>query len=90
MKEESFRKSKAKCPDTGLYQAFTINNKIKDELCVNGFIRRTWKLSDIDDHLYPPQYLIKIINRYYMNEWIHLIGSYDDTHSNISVFDILS
>ena len=88
-KDEKFIKSNVKCPGKGGYRAFTINNKSKNELSVHGFVRDTWKLSEISDHLYPPQYLIMIINKYYWNEWVHVIEIYTGKHFKIDTLDIL-
>ena len=89
VKDESITKSKVKCPRTGEHFAFKVNQTRSDEFLVHGFVRDTWRLSAIDEHLYPPQYLIKMIDKYYFNEWVHLISKYHGEHSKMSVFDIL-
>ena len=61
------------------------------ELAVFGYLRRKWRASQIDDHLFPPQYLIKIIAKFYTNEKIHLFGRYNaGGHWKNDVFDIIS
>ena len=58
VKNKTFRKSSINCPEKGRYQAFTVNDKQKDETAVFGFIRNEWKLLEIPDHLFPPHYLM--------------------------------
>ena len=90
VQDKEFRKSKIRSAITGNCQAFTINNKDKDEKAVFGYIRAEWNESEISDNLFPPRYLIRIINRYYMNEWVHLWSTNYQQHCRINVFDILS
>ena len=83
------------CPSKfGTWEAITVNDKTRDELVVFGFVREGWKLSEIADHLYPPRYLIKMMNRYFLNEYVHLISignhsSYGE-HWRMGVFDIIN
>lgn len=84
----TFKESNIKCPKQGHHQAFAINDRKKDNLITFGFVRMCWRECDIDHHLFPPQYLIKIICRYYWNEWIHLFKMYQGNHYKIDVFDL--
>ena len=43
---------------------------------------------DIDNHLFPPRYLIQIMHKYYLNEWAHLFDE-EGNHFKIDVFDLL-
>ena len=88
LKAETFKESKIKCPGDRGGKAFVINYPKNDELSVFGYIREQWNISGIDDCLYPPRYLIKIINRYYLNEWIHFINK-DGAHWKIDVLHII-
>ena len=53
-----------------------------------------WKQCGISDHLFPPEYLIRIICGYYINEFVHLIGDMigieNGQHYKINVFDIMN
>ena len=85
----TFRKSNTKCPLKATFRyAFTINNRKRDEIITFGYVRDKWRECNINNHLFPPQYLIKIMHKYYHNEWIHLFGCFGQ-HWNIDVFDII-
>ena len=89
----SFTKSTVKCPVKGAFKAFVITDELKDELSVYGFIRNLWKVASISEHLFPPQYLIKIIDKYHHNEDVHVISgrhSHFGKHWKMNVFQILS
>ena len=90
---ERFTKSKVKCLISGECHACVIGDEYKDQMMVFGYIRRQWSSSQIDDHLFPPEHLIKIMGQYYMNQEIHLYhygGSAQGNHWKIDVFDILA
>ena len=90
---QTFTKSEMKCPAQGSYQAIVIhdnNDKMNDKLITFGYIRCQWKKCDLSDHLFPPEYLIKIILSYYMNdEWIHLFSNVTKEHFKINAIDII-
>ena len=69
--------------------SFTINDKVKDNLTTFGYIRSKWRETGIDYHLFPPEYLIRIICGYYRNEWIHLFTNDTGEHYKINVFAII-
>ena len=46
-------------------------------------------IKGLDDHLFPPEYLIRIICCYYWNEWVHVIEIYTGKHFKIDTLDIL-
>ena len=87
VRHQFFRKSSTKCPTKFKCQAIAVNDKMRDETCVFGFVRDTWQLKEIDDAIYPPRYLIKLIHKFYLNEYIHLFSGWD--HWRMDVFDIL-
>ena len=88
--DKSFKKSRMKCPKKSPYRAFAINNRNKDELVTFGYVRNIWKIYEIDDHLFPPQYLIRIIFNFYWREYVHLFEDQSVTvHWRIDVFDII-
>ena len=53
-------------------------------------MRNKWKKSDMNNHLFPPQYLIKIICGYYWNEFIHLFRDHTGHHHKIDVFKLFN
>ena len=78
-----------KCPKTYKLKVFTMNNKDKDKMTMFAFVRDTWKRMSINDSLYPPHYLIKLMSRYYLNEFVHLFDR-EGKHWKVDVFDIIS
>ena len=90
-RNKTFRESNIKYPWVGVCRVFAIHDKRKDEMVVFGYVRREWRLSQIEHHLFPPQYLIRIMGKFYLNEEIHLFKEYDpNVHWKIDVFDIIS
>ena len=87
--DEIFKKSKLKCPIKECYQAFAVIDRKKDELATLGFVRCKWGECGIKDFLYPPEYLIRIMYRYYWNEYIHLLDPPNGGHHKIDVFALL-
>lgn len=87
VKHQTFRKSKIRCPSKYKCQAIAVREGIRDELCVFGFARVVWKNEKITDSIFPPRYLLKLINRFYLDEYIHIFSGWD--HWRINVFDIL-
>ena len=88
IRDQTFQKSCIRCPGEDIYQAFTVNNRQRDKKIAFGYARVTWKECNISDHLFPPEYLIRIMHKYYLNEFVHLFDS-DDEHWRIDVFDII-
>ena len=95
VQNQSFRKSKVKCPINGEWQqqhirAYSYNDDKRDELTVFGYIRESFQ-NMTDDGRFPPRSLIKIIYTYFLNEWIHLFFfGWDSLHWRIDVCDILA
>ena len=89
VRDGTFKTSKVKCPQNSQYQSFTINDKPKDNLATFGWIRCEWRECGMNDHLFPPEYLIRIIGGYYTNEWIHLLNSRTGEHYRMNAFDII-
>ena len=91
--KQRFTKSKVTCPVKGSYQAIVIHDKhdeIKNEIITFGYVKYQWRKCNLSDTLFPPQYLIRIIVRYYMNnEWVHLFSNVTKQHFKINAFDIV-
>ena len=90
-KDQKFKLSKIKCPEKSTYRyAFTINDRKRDEIITFGYIRYEWRECDINNHLFPPRYLIQQMLKYYLNEFVHLFDCiYEGNHWKIDVFDII-
>eukprot|EP01084_Bolivina_argentea_P101849 182533_1 len=73
IKYKTITKSKIKCPSEGIFKAITINDHSKDEKIVFGYVRHEWITCDIYDHYFPPNYLLKLIHSYYLNEFVYLL-----------------
>ena len=83
-------KSRIEAPCTSDCVAFSVNDEETDELTVVGYVRKQWKLSEIDDHLFPPEYLLRIIHRYYLQEYIHLFKILNGQHFRINVCGLIN
>ena len=90
IQDQEISKSGVKTPWTGKCVCFAMNNEQRNELAVFGYVRQQWKISEIDEHLFPPHYIIKIIDRFYLQQYIHLIKPNNGKHSRIDVFDIIN
>eukprot|EP01084_Bolivina_argentea_P196832 337397_1 len=62
IKNNTIKTSKIRCPTKSLFAAVTVNDSIRDEYVVFGFIRDTWKSKEFMDYCFPPYYLQKLIN----------------------------
>ena len=88
IKLSKLRKSKMNCPLKGRPKAMTFCKE--NELAVSGYLREQWKNNKLDSYKFPPQYLVKIMEHYYVTEWIHLIyNNFEMKHFKIRVVDIL-
>ena len=88
--DRTFKESKLLCPRKGCFRAFTISDRKRDEMVTFGFVRIKWKECGINDHLFPPQYLIRIIHYYFLNEHIHLFDiSEEGGHWKIDALNII-
>lgn len=89
-----FTESIVKCPgDSSRAFVFTFHDAKYDELIVFSFIKVEWNESAISKDLFPPNYIVKLMQKYYMNQWIHFIDldpfGNKGLHWKIDVFDIL-
>ena len=91
VRDQLFTESRMKCPEKGLYDAVSICDRDRDKCITFGFVRDCWSKCGINNHLFPPEYLIRIMLKYYWNEFVHLIDlNYDGYHWRRDVFDIVS
>ena len=89
VQDQSFRKSLTKCPKEGTYDAESICDRNKDKCVTFGFVRDCWSKCKMNDSLFPPEYLIRIMFKYYWVEYIHLFDLKRAGHWKIDVFDII-
>jgi len=85
VQDKTFKKSKIKCPFACNFRAFAFNDRKKDELTTFGYMRDKWKQCEMNNHYFPPQYLIRIIYAYYWHEFVHLFTNFGD-HYSMDIF----
>eukprot|EP01084_Bolivina_argentea_P101848 182532_1 len=73
IKYKTITKSKMKCPSGSTFAAIAVNDNIKDEKLVFGYIRNQWITCNISDNYFLPYDLQKIIHSYYLNECVYLL-----------------
>merc|ERR1712154_753632 len=82
------QQSKIKCPMSGNHKIFRIGGGLKDELLINGWIKKLYKLAPLD--------IVEVIQAFYSQESIHWIqrsnnwGTIKKKHFAIYIKDILS
>eukprot|EP01084_Bolivina_argentea_P003529 6639_1 len=87
MGSKTLRISSVKCPSKSMFKAITVNNEGKDEKTVFGYMRKQWNVCDIEDHSFPPFYLLKLIHSYYLNEIVYLLDISNNKHYKMSTLD---
>ncbi len=48
-----------KCPSKSIFTAITVNDNMKDEKLVFGYVRKEWKICNINNNYCLPHYLLK-------------------------------
>ena len=82
VEEKMFRKSKIKCPNKGIYQAITFCDREQDKITTFGYVRSRWIKCGMEDHLFLPEYLIRILCDYYSSECIHLFRDFGEDNDH--------
>lgn len=72
----------------GPCHAICMKDEENDELTVNGFVRNLYKQEPFQKMQYPPNYLIKIIQNKYYNEYLHIIHISNETKNNSKQYKI--
>ncbi len=85
LKYNRIQESFIKCPSKGIFSVITINNKIKDEKIVFGYIRKKWKIKNN----FMPFYLLKLIHSYYLNEYVLLLDKKTKKHYKMDTLKIV-
>ena len=86
VKDQQFSTSRYEIERDGPFKAFSVHDREKDELAVTGYCRDRWEL---EEHVFPPQYLLKIMIAFYWNEHIHLINTLQGTNYKIDLYEII-
>ena len=89
---QRFRVSKIKCPTKSIYSAVVMSDAECDEKIVFGYIRKQWKLAEIDEHYFPPMYLLQLMASYFLTEFVHILDKRQGTegsHWRMSTLDIV-
>lgn len=88
--ERIFHKSSIKCPEKGYCEAVAVNDAQKDELATFGFMRKKWKTCDMGFNSFPPEYLMRIISEYYINEYIHIFFHRSRQYYKIDIMHVMN
>ena len=87
-------KSKIKCPEKGEYHGVCVYDEEYENKLTFGFIRDCWKGLEFGDVMYPPFYLCKFIQQWFVKETLHLFAKKSTlnqrNHFNIDLDNILS
>eukprot|EP01084_Bolivina_argentea_P287380 493125_1 len=58
MKTKNVTTSKIRCSSKHLFEAITVYDDVEDKKIVFGYVRNQWKMCNINDHLFPANYLL--------------------------------
>eukprot|EP01084_Bolivina_argentea_P227927 385035_1 len=90
IKNKTLKKSKQRCPRATVYVATTVNDTIKDQKIVFGFVRNEWNICNINNHYFPPNYILNLIHSFYLNEFVYLLDkAIPHKHYKMSTLDIV-
>ena len=83
------RECNVRCPRNARFYGLVMSNELKENLAVFGFVRKCWNECEMGMDLYPPRYIIKLIQLWFVDEFVHLFEKTTENHWKISVDDIL-
>eukprot|EP01084_Bolivina_argentea_P035972 66581_1 len=89
VEEKILRKSKIKCPSKSVFRAITVNDKMRDEKSVFGFVRKYWEICQINECYFPPYYLLRLIHTFYLVEQVYLLDIRANKHYKMSSLEIV-
>ena len=89
IRDKMFRKSRMKCPKADEYRAFTIKDRKRDDMSSFGYVRCYWRECGLKNHLFPPEYLIRIVAGYCFHGFVHLISINSGYHYKIDVLKLI-
>ena len=69
-----------------------MRDKVKENITIFGWVRYKWTECGLNNHLFPPEYLLRIMCGYYVNEWVHLLTcrEKDGTGGHYKIDDIIA
>eukprot|EP01084_Bolivina_argentea_P214969 364915_1 len=77
LKWNKVSKSRIVCPFRKVnYSVVITRNNLRSELMVFGFVRKCWNEYEIGLHIFPPRYIVKLMELWVVEEYVHLL--YDD------------
>eukprot|EP01084_Bolivina_argentea_P288775 495696_1 len=86
---QTFSESKIRCPEKGIFKAITMNYSKNDELTVFGYVRQQWNLYEMSVDMFPPFYLVKLIQCWYWTGKTYLIEINSGKHWKIDTLELL-
>eukprot|EP01084_Bolivina_argentea_P168784 292616_1 len=75
LKNKKWRISKSVCPKRKSFSGYAVitRNSQRAELITFGFVRKCWIEYEIGEHMFPPQYIVKLMQSWVDEEYVHLI-----------------
>lgn len=89
VKEDKFQKSKCQYLISGGCQVIAHCDPKRDDSTVFGFVNQAFQNIKFPEHLFLPEYLIRIICKYYINQYVHVLSNFSKQHCKINVMKIL-
>ena len=89
---QTFKELHIKLPSNrkfSIIKIITIGDRNKDQMATFGYVRSKWRECGINNHLFPPEYLIRIMYKYYLNEFVHFFDLHKGNHWRIDTLDIV-
>ena len=77
------------CPHSGEYRAVLIDNFEKSDIIIDGYLRMIWKEYEFIGMNELPVELIKLLRRFYAQEWLHLMAIRTGEHWKIELPHLL-
>ncbi len=89
IKRQIITTSTIKCPAKSIFAGIVVNNTLKDEKCVFGYVRSVWTICQFSNYCTFPYYLFKMIHAYYLEEYIYLLDKITKKHYKMSTLEIV-
>lgn len=91
IKHQTIRESQIKMPTNAICECVTINDGEHTESVLTfGFVRNEWNKCNMYNHMFPPNYIIKLIQSYYIGEeYVILFTSHNKKQYKINALDII-
>ncbi len=89
IQEQTLKESKLKCPSKSTFTGITVSDTKQDQKTVVGFVRKEWKLCELQDEYFPPFCLLEIIRTYYFTEYVCLLDVQSRKHYKLNTLEIV-